>query len=221
MENWPKVDVRQVALAFRVNQRPQRPLELGVLHGLTAGMYKSGNLFDFSSFLLTSGLIKRLAVVGGDGRTTGGIKPKKSWMGSGAVLKVLTAKGVNRGDILVTDPITNSKEEAAAIIKLARQFDFKWVGSISVAYHGGRMLPYMVKVMQETGYWFYYFMLPAPLTNWKLSMMSSQGRKKTNCFEAACEDAQKIEAHIEKGWAATFDEVIDYLDRRDNMSLSF
>ncbi|OHA58420.1 MAG: hypothetical protein A2571_01415 [Candidatus Vogelbacteria bacterium RIFOXYD1_FULL_44_32] len=209
--NQPVV-AAQVALAYAVmSDWPLEPLQVVVLHGLSEGMYASGDLFRYTARVQS---ICPVAVVGGDGRTTGGTVPQASWIGFEAVVQKLLQAGVDRQSIIELDPTTNSKEEAVAIVKMAKERGFSRVGSVSVAYHGGRMFPYMVAAMKELGYWLDYRMLPPARTDWWLPMVASQGAGTTNSIEATLLDAVKIERHIEQGFAASFPEVFYYLEHR-------
>ncbi len=213
-----KVSAAQVALAFYcMSDAPQSDLDVVVVHGLSQGMYESGDLFNHT--LQLQGRYQcPVAVVGGDGRATGGTVPKASWIGHDDVVRQLVMAGI-RGDLIFPiDPITNSKEEALAIVRMAELKQLTRVGSVSVAYHGGRMFPYMVAAMQEVGYWFEYYMLPPARTDWWLDIVGSQGAYTTNCVEATMADAVKIENHIEQGFAAPFDEVFFYLRHRAEIS---
>lgn len=213
-----RVDVKQVAIAFVVmSDQPDYTLDVGVVHGLSKEMYASGNLFQHASDLLDSGHIREIAVVGGDGRRTGGSIPKEAWIGSDAVKDSLVEIGFIPEAILTTADITNSKEEALAIIKMCKDHDWMTAGSITVAYHGGRMLPYMVAAMRELHYWIDYRMLPPRKTDWWMEILGSQGLSMTNCVDSAMADAVKIESHIEKGFAASFDDVLHYLRHRQKI----
>lgn len=214
------VDARQVAIAFTVmSDAPTAPMDVGVIHGLSKEMYKAGNLFNHAGELLHREVIRRLAIVGGDGSPTGKHAPGVAWIGRKDTLlnlqKTFDIFDLPLDKVLTTDPITNSKEEALAIVHLCEEHEWKSAGSISVAYHGGRMLPYMVAAMKESGYWINYRMLPPPQTDWFMEILGSQGAAMTNCFESAITDAVKIEDHIRKGFAAPFDEVIQYLRHRE------
>jgi len=212
------VCVAQVAIAYAImSDMPAYPLEVGVLHGLSEGMYQAGELFGHTTKLLNNHTIRQIAVVGGDGRATGGTIPKASWIGSEAITYELERRGISQEEIIVLDEITNSREEAQAIVKMAKEKRLRQVGSISTAYHGGRMFPYMVKAMQESGCWINYHMLAPPRTNWWLPMLSSQGEKTTTSLEATLIDAIKIEDHIKQGLAAPFDQVLYYFKNRSEI----
>ncbi len=212
------VSAAQVAIAFAVmSDRPSEELDMVAIHGLSSGMYKSGQLFDHAVMLNASGRAKRIAVMGGDGRATGGNVSGAAWIGSKAMIQQLVVRGVDLDEIIVLDPITHSKEEALAIVKLTKERNFRRVGSVSAAYHGGRMLSYMVAAMKELNYWIDYRMLPPASTDWWLEILGSQGQAITNCFESALADTLKIEEHIQRGFAAPFSEVVYYLRNRQEI----
>ncbi len=218
-----KVDVRQVGLAFAIMaDATRRPVDLGHIHGLSEGMYRNDDLFYFAATLLRNGKIRDLSVSGGDGRKTGGTTPGESWVGSDRVLQKLGEVGISSNRVIISDPITNSKEEAVAILKICAERKWSSVGSISTYYHGGRMLPYMVKAMQERAadgnpWWVEYQMLVSPISDPWAEILGSQGQATTTGFEASIEDAVKIEKHIAAGFAATFEDVIRYLRNRDRI----
>ena len=217
-----QVSVLQVAIAFAVSRDRwwDRPLEVAVLHGLTMGMYESGLLFDRAADVAQN-YAEHFAVVGGDGRKAGGQIPRESWIGSDAVIEQLVRRGVEKDQIIITGPIEHSKHEAVEILKMARERRFKRVGSISVAYHGIRMLPYMVAAMKESAaagepYWIDYRMVSFS-TDWWHPMLGSQGAMMSTPFLSAMDDALKIEQHIKSGFAASFEEVAYYLCNRESI----
>lgn len=206
----------QVAIAFMVmSDRPEK-LDAVVIHGLSSGMYQAGNLFDHI-VKMSDNYKCSILVVGGDGRATGGLISKVAWIGSEAIVSELTSRDVDCERIIVMDPITHSKEEALAIVITAKKHGFRTVGSVSVAYHGGRMFPYIVAAMKEVGYWIDYRILPPPATDWWMEILGSQGAKNTTCLESAMADAIKIEGHITKGFAAPFEEVFYFFKNRSEI----
>jgi hypothetical protein len=207
------VSVAQIAITFACMSDEPDKLDAVAVHGLSQGMYQEGSLFDHAV-----GMGRRyqcpIWVVGGDGRATSGSTPQSAWIGSDALVQELVSHGASRGDLIVMDPITNSKEEALAIVRKAEEHRFENVGSVSVAYHGGRMFPYLVAAMKEVRYWIDYRMLLPKATNWWAPILGSQGVKMATCFESAMTDALKIEDHIRRGFAATFQEVFFYFKNR-------
>ncbi len=209
-----KVSVLQVAIAFMsMSDWPEDPPDLVVVHGLSEEMYASSDIFWHVKRLVGDGWWFNLAVVGGSEE----MAKKIGWIGHEALIQRLVDVGIYKDEIMVTDEIVHSKSEAVAILKMARGLGFKSVGSISVAYHGGRMLPYMVAAMKEAGYWIDYRMLPPPTTDWFAEILGSQGLKTTTCFQSAIDDTLKIEEHINMGFAAPFEEVIHYLRNRQEI----
>lgn len=218
-----KIDPRQVAVAFMVMaDRPVEPLELGHLHGLSSEMYKNDHLFQYAAKALSSGQILNLSISGGDGRKTGGTIPKESWIGQNEILEELERVGIPLNKVIISKPITNSKEEAVAILEICQKMGFRSVGSITTYYHGGRMPYYMVKAMRErelagSPTFIDYRMLVSPINKPFAEMLGSQGVKKTTGFQASIDDALKIEEHMAAGFAAKFEEVVHYYENRERI----
>jgi uncharacterized SAM-binding protein YcdF (DUF218 family) len=213
-----QVNAMQLVIAQILScDAPLVPLDAIVIHGLSEGMYASGDLLEHAVDLWKTGRTHRIAVVGGDGSPTGECAPGKSWVGSEFLVKYLTEQGVPREEIIVTDPITHTKEEAYAIVRMAQQHNFKRVGSVSVSYHGPRILHCLVAVMKELNHWIEWHMMLSPRTDWLLKMLGSQGKGMTNSLFAALDDGRKVRQYIDNGFAATSFEVLQYLCDRDRV----
>jgi hypothetical protein len=119
--------------------------------------------------------------------------------------------------ILTTGPIKHSKDEAVQTVRLAKEHGFKTVGSISVAYHSGRTLPYTLAAMKEENYFVSFHALPPPCTDWWSPVLGSQGLTTIPQARSIIDDALKIEEHIKKGFAASFAEILYYLLNREEI----
>ncbi len=205
-----QVSVLQIALATLVlSDMPEVTFDLGVIHALSNEMYESGNLFAHSFELKKANAFKNFAAMGGDG--TGA---RIGWIGNDKLVAHLIAVGFNKNEILVTDSVLHSKDEAVKILKLAKERNFRSVGSITVAFHGLRMLPYMVAAMKDAQYYIDYRMFPPKTTNWWMETNRSQGISEINSIKEAIDGSIKLEDHIKKGFAASLPDTLYYLENR-------
>ncbi|MFA5126788.1 MAG: ElyC/SanA/YdcF family protein [Patescibacteria group bacterium] len=210
-----KVAVAQLLVVHMLaSDPPSSEVDMLAIHGLSAGMYQSGNLLECAAELWRSGLASHMAVVGGDGSPTGQSAPGASWVGSSFLIEELAKREVPQDQIIVMDPITHTKEEAYAIVRAAMKHGYRSVMSVTVPYHGPRVLSCLVAVMKELGYWIEWHMMVPPKVNWTLEMVASQGKGTTNSLFAAMDDAAKVQKYVDNSFGASYPEVIYYLLNR-------
>lgn len=213
-----KVSVAQLLIAqMLASDKSEPPLNMLVLHGLSEGMYASGDLIAHAAGLWISKEVNYIAVVGGDGSPTGQNAPGVSWVGAPFLVSELERLTNKKNEIIVLDPITHTKEEAYAIIRMAQMRGFQRVGSVSVAYHGPRILHCLVAVMKELNYWVEWHMMLPPQTDWLTEMVAAQGQGTTNSVIATLDDAQKVQKYIDNRFGATYAEVLYYLCNRSRI----
>lgn len=213
-----KVSIAQIMIAFMtMSDRPQC-VDLGIIHGLSEGMYRAASLLDHAVNLYLSNVVNLLAIVGGDGSAMPpNTEPRSAWVGQEWLLQELNKRSIDASFILKTAPIRHSKDEAVQTIRLAKERGFKTIGSISVAYHSGRTLPYTLAAMKEESYFVSFHTLPPPCTDWWSPVLGSQGLTTVPQARSIIDDALKIEEHIKKGFAAPFPEVLHYLLNREEI----
>lgn len=193
---------------------PKGPLDAVFFHALSKGMIEAPNLCDFTAQLYHDGTAPVIAINGGDGSPFGEVAPGKSWPGMDYYVAELTSRGVPSEKLIPTGSAPHTREEANQLIITAKEHGWKRIGIVTVPYHYPRVFCYLPEPFRVHGWQPDMFALTAPSTDWYLPMGASQGKGMTTSEDAALDDAGKVLAQIEKGWAAPLDQVFEYLRSR-------
>lgn len=208
--------------AFRVAQLammlgsdwPKNPLDAVYIHGLSHGMLEAPEIFELAARLYHEGKAPFIAFNGSDGSPFGQNAPGVAWPGMEYYVAELTKRGVPAELLVPTGPGFHTRGEVDEMIITAKQREWKRIGIITVPYHYPRVLCYLPEPMKVHGWRPDCFALNPPSTDWYLPMSGSQGNGTTTSEDAAYDDAVKLLAQIEKGWASPLDEVLAYLKSR-------
>lgn len=191
--------------------------EVAYMSGLSEGMVKAGNLFDYMKVLYSQGTVTSLATSGSDGSGIMNPTPGGAWPGFLWYQTELINRDVPSWDILpIQGPQRHSREETDALLESAQNMGWGSIIFVSVDYHRPRQILGCVKKMLQMG-WRTRLYFPSIPFDWDAEMLGSQQvASSTGRKEAETDWKVKVPRYIEKGDLATIQEFRDYISWRDS-----
>lgn len=207
------LQVAQLAMMLS-SSAPEKPVDAIYIPGLSEGMLEHPRIFDVAVRLYEQGRAPLITFNGGDGRAYGETVPGVAWPGMDYYIAELMKFGVPRDMLIPTGPGNHTGEEMRELVLAAKERGWKRVAIVTIPYHLARAFCFLVKSMEEHGYRLDVFAFCPPTTDWYAPMGASQGKGTTTPAEAAYADAAKLVVQIQKRWAASPDQVLEYIRTR-------
>lgn len=157
----------------------------------------------------------RVVINGSCGERQVGTKPGEAWPGKAAYLERLRAVGV--ADTLSSEPAFNTKQENEMFLKLAVEKKWRSAAILTQPHQMLRAFLGMVKSMATCNYWVRVYAVAPKFTDWCKEVHGSQGAKAMLRFDHIEEEFKRIPLYQQKGDLATFEELFEYLKRRESI----
>lgn len=161
--------------------------------------------------ILAEGLASRILVLDSP--------PYAGYAGYALWQEKLVASGIAAKRILSVELCTanhNTLTEAEAVIRYAKQYDFKRIIISAPAFHQVRAFMTTVAAALAEYPQLKIYSLPGYALSWNEKAIHSQGQLKARRSDLIQGEFDRIEKYYRKGDLISFDQVLDYLDKRDH-----
>lgn len=194
------------------------PVDALLFHTRAPGDH--GGLFELVKDNYERGLIKYIVLPKNEGERFDGNDPRDANFGKTFYTAFLESLGgVNEDAILYSGDARHTKAESDAFLRLAKEQGLKSVAVLAQPHQILRAMLSLVASIKEQNYWIEAYPLVPESTDWELLVCGSQGLEAKPRKEHIRDELERIALYQAKGDLASFDELSDYLRKRDSNQL--
>ncbi len=192
-----------------------KTLDALLFHARAAG--DEDGLFELAAEL-TDGTPARVwwvAINGSDDRRFGGIKPGEAWPGHDNYAFRLKSAGVNR--VRSSQWALHTREENSAFLELAIEQDWRVVAVLCQPHQAVRTMLGMVQAMAQRNHWLRVYVITPRSTSWEKEVFGRQGRVLEPRRDHIDDEFGAVLRYLDSGELGTFEELFEYLLRRERI----
>ncbi len=203
------------ATVMLLSGEPTQPVDALFFHGRSFG--DTTNLFELAADFYRRGRTRFIALFNNEGERPGTTLPHQTNEGITWFRKQLVNNGVNQQQIISSrQGGYNTKMENNEFLDLSR--DEGWTSAVIMTqpHQLLRAMLGMVRTIRDRNYWMNIWTLAPHLTPWYESVSGSQGFQSKPRIDHIADELIRIPQYQRQEDLASFEELFDYLKRRDN-----
>ncbi len=193
------------------DRKPAFGAHIALLHARSFG--DEGEVLDHAARLHLSENHPFILVNGSDGE---GVEPgKQAWAGRQKWVEELTHRGVTLMGMFESPPALHTKAENDVFLEYCKEHQYQPAYVVTQPHQIVRTMLGFVRSMRDKNFWMnMYASVPLGIAWWQ-EAYGPQGEKKLTRFDHMWEELRRIPQYQAKGDLATFEELFDYLKKRD------
>lgn len=205
------------ALTLVFSDGPGETVDGIFFHAMSFG--DDDEMFPLAASLLNSGQAEAVVINGFDGETLNDKTPGKASTGKDDYISRLMAEGVDRTQIILSEPAYYTRQACDAYAKVAKQLGWKSAITLNQPQQLLRATLGQIKVMSkpEQNYPMrVYATCPRPWDSQKI-VSGNQGASKGARFDLIASELERILTYQDKGHLASFEEFFAYMAERSGI----